>query len=141
MLGVYIDTLVLCTLTGIIVVQTLLHYNLDLSNFTGPDVIIYLFEFYFDYFGKILGYLFILLFAFSSIIGEFYLGETNLLYLNHSRKTKIIYRILFSITLFFGVFYTTEQAMSLIDFGIILIGSINIFIVINLLKKENYVIE
>lgn len=141
MLGVYIDTLLLCTLTGIFVVQTILHYNLDLTQFSGPDVIIYLFDFYFDFFGKILGFLFIFFFAFSSIIGEFYLGETNLLYLSHNKKTKIIYRLLFSLAIIFGVFYTTEQAMSLIDIGIIVLGSINIFIVLKLLKKENYNIE
>ena len=141
MLGVYIDTLLLCTLTGIFVVQTILHYNLDLSKFSGPDVIIYLFDFYFDYFGKILGFLFIFFFAFSSIIGEFYLGETNLLYINHTKKTKLIYRILFSISIFFGVFYTTEQAMNLIDIAIVLIGAINIYIVLKLLKNEKYKIE
>ncbi len=136
MFGVYVDTLILCTLTGVFVVQTMMSKNIDLSSFEGPDLIIYLMNLYFDHVGIFLGIFFLICFAFSSVLGEFYLGENNLLFISNNKFFKIFYRIMFSIMLIFGVFFTTEQAMNLVDLGIIILGIINIFIILLLLKKH-----
>ena len=141
MFGVYIDTLILCTLTGIFVVQTMISKKVDLTLFEGPDLIIYLMEIYYSKIGTILGVFFLICFAFSSVLGEFYLGESNLLFISNNRFTKIFYRIVFSLMLIFGVFYTTEQALNLVDIGIIILGMINITTLILLLKKNNWTLK
>jgi AGCS family alanine or glycine:cation symporter len=138
MLGVYIDTLLLCTLTGIFVVQTMMSKNIDLTNFQGPDLIIYLMNIYFDHVGVFLGIFFLICFAFSSVLGEFYLGESNLLFISNNKFFKLFYRFMFSIMLIFGVFFTTEQAMNLVDLGIIILGIINLTVILLLLKKDKW---
>ena len=136
MFGVYVDTLILCTLTGIFVVQTMLSKNIDLTSFEGPDLIIYLMNSYFEYVGVFLGVFFLICFAFSSVLGEFYLGENNLLFISNNKFFKLFYRIMFSIMLIFGVFFSTKQAMDLVDVGIIILGIINLTIILLLLKKN-----
>lgn len=138
MFGVYVDTLILCTLTGIFVVQTMMSKNIDLTNFQGPDLIIYLMNIYFEHIGVFLGIFFLICFAFSSVLGEFYLGENNLLFISNNKFFKIFYRIMFSIMLIFGVFFTTEQAMNLVDVGIIILGIINLIVILLLLKKDKW---
>lgn len=138
MFGVYVDTLILCTLTGIFVVQTMISKNIDLTNFQGPDLIIYLMNIYFEHVGVFLGIFFLICFAFSSVLGEFYLGENNLLFISNNKFFKIFYRIIFSIMLIFGVFFTTEQAMNLVDVGIIILGIINLIVILLLLKKDKW---
>ena len=138
MFGVYVDTLILCTLTGIFVVQTMMSKNIDLTNFQGPDLIIYLMNIYFEHVGVFLGIFFLICFAFSSVLGEFYLGENNLLFISNNKFFKIFYRIIFSIMLIFGVFFTTEQAMNLVDVGIIILGIINLIVILLLLKKDKW---
>lgn len=138
MFGVYVDTLILCTLTGIFVVQTMMSKNIDLTNFQGPDLIIYLMNIYFEHVGVFLGIFFLICFAFSSVLGEFYLGENNLLFISNNKFFKIFYRIIFSIMLIFGVFFTTEQAMNLVDVGIIILGMINLIVILLLLKKDKW---
>ena len=138
MFGVYVDTLILCTLTGIFVVQTMMSKNIDLTSFQGPDLIIYLMNIYFEQVGVFLGIFFLICFAFSSVLGEFYLGENNLLFISNNKFFKIFYRIIFSIMLIFGVFFTTEQAMNLVDVGIIILGMINLIVILLLLKKDKW---
>ena len=40
--------------------------------------------------------------------------------------------------LIFGVFFTTEQAMNLVDLGIIILGIINLIVILLLLKKDKW---
>ena len=102
---------------------------ISIDNFKGSDIIIYLMELYFNKFGIILGLFFIICFAFSSILGEFYLGENNCIFIFKNKFTKFLYRLLFSFAIIFGVFYSTEQVLKLVDFGIIILGLINIFVI------------
>ena len=70
--------------------------------------------------------------------GEFYLGESNLLFISNNKFFKLFYRFMFSIMLIFGVFFTTEQAMNLVDLGIIILGIINLIVILLLLKKDKW---
>lgn len=133
MLGVFIDTLVICTLTGVFILQS----NVDLTLSAGADVIIKILELKLGNFGKMLAMFFLLAFAFSSILGEFYMAEANMLSVinQNQQRFKIAYRVIFSLTIFFGAFYTTSRAMSVVDYGLVILGSINL-IAIFLLEKR-----
>ena len=132
MLGVVIDTLVICTLTGIFIVQlgqtsinsVSITYIIDILNLFLPN------------FGTFLGLFFLLSFALSSVIGEFVMAENNLLLLNDNIKgSKVILRIIFTITLLFGSYFSLNRALKMIDYGLIILGIINIYSLFKLEKK------
>lgn len=132
MLGVVIDTLLICTLTGIFVVQ------LDQASINSIEVtsIIDILNRFLPNFGTFLGLFFLLSFALSSVIGEFVMAENNLLLLNDNIKSsKIILRVVFTITLFFGSYFSLNRALKMIDYGLIILGIINIYSLFKLEKK------
>ncbi len=130
MLGVTIDTLLLCTITGIFIVQ--LNQNLSISVTSIIDIL----EYYLPNFGKILGLFFLLSFALSSVIGEFVMAENNLILISNNQKfSKILLRIIFTFTLIIGSFFSLEKALSLIDYGLIILGILNLYILFKLEKK------
>ena len=136
MLGVFVDTLLMCTITGFFIVQRVS----DFSLFSGGELFFYLFEAEFGFWGILLSFVFLFTFAFVSLIGGYYLGESNALFfsINSFISPKIIilsYRLLFSFGIILGIFYSTERAMMLVDFGLILLGMTNIWAIFTLENK------
>lgn len=132
MLGVIIDTLLICTLTGIFVIQ------LGETSISSIEVtcIIDILNQFLPNFGTFLGLFFLLSFALSSVIGEFVMAENNLLLLSNNIKgSKTILRIVFTITLFFGSYFSLNRALKMIDYGLIVLGIINIYSLFKLEKK------
>ncbi len=135
MFGVFIDTVLLCTLMGIFI----LIYTPNLADFTGSDLIINVFEQTFGAFGSFLASFFLITFAFASLCGQYYLGESNAIYLSQNYKIKykimiVIYRALFIMGIIIGITTTTLENFVLIDIGMIFLGSINVFVIIYLAK-------
>lgn len=127
MLGVTIDTLLLCTITGIFIVQ--LNQNLSISVTSIIDIL----EYYLPNFGKILGLFFLLSFALSSVIGEFVMAENNLILIGQNHFfSKILIRIVFTFTLIIGSFFSLNKALTLIDYGLVILGILNLYILFKL---------
>lgn len=137
MLGVYVDTLIMCTLTGIVIVQL----NIDLSLFEGADLVIEVFKSKMGWFGNLIGCAFLFIFAFSSLLGQYYLGESNALLFTKFFKINIktiifIYQLIFILGLIIGVCFDMEVMIGLVDIGLLLLGGMNL-IVLSLLEKKN----
>lgn len=129
MLGVIVDTLILCTLTGIFLVQLNQNYSISVTS------IIDILEFYLPNFGKFLGLFFLLSFALSSVIGEFVMAENNIILISQNKLfSKFLLRFVFTFTLILGSFFSLDKAFSLIDYGLIILGLINLYV---LFKLEN----
>lgn len=143
LLGVLIDTFVLCTLTGIFIELYGIGFQ---GNIT--DMLKFCFQQFLGNFGLSLYSIFIVFFGFVSVLGLYYLGENNLMYLviyhNLSFKImKIIYQILFIIGIVIGIFGSFNSIMWLVDISIIMLGTINIFSLIKIefcqkLLKNNH---
>lgn len=132
MLGVVIDTLFLCTITGIFIIQLNQNHSYDFSVTSIIDIL----DNMLPNFGTFLGLFFLLAFALSSVIGEFVMAENNLLLLTKNTKvSKIILRIIFTFTLFFGSYFSLNRALSMIDYGLVVLGIINIYSLFKLEKK------
>lgn len=132
MLGVVIDTLFMCTITGILIIQI----NPSLNNNLSSTVIMDILDYYLPSFGKYLGLFFLMSFALSSIIGEFVMAENNLhLLVKNNHFSKIFIRIVFSITILFGSYFTLAKALYLIDYGLVILGIINVYSLYQLEKK------
>lgn len=137
MLGVYVDTLLMCTITGIVIVQL----NIDFNQFEGADLVIEIFKSNFGIFGCLMGSIFLFIFAFSSLLGQYYLGESNALLFTKFCKIKgkniiFIYQIIFIIGLIVGIYFNMQIIIGLVDIGLLLLGGTNIIVLCLLEKKD-----
>lgn len=132
--GVFTDTILMCSLTGFV----LLIYEMDLSSYQGVDLILDIFQKMLGGFGIVLAVFFLLTFAISTVVSEFYLGESNLLYLIKGRKGKkvynYLYKCLFSLGIIIGVNNTTSSIFTIVDNGMILLGVCNLYALFRLRK-------
>jgi AGCS family alanine or glycine:cation symporter len=75
----------------------------------------------------------ILLFAYSSIIGNYYYGEANVRYLTKSNSVMTVYRIFSAgVFVFFGALASLELAWSMIDFCMALLTICNLVAIVAL---------
>src|SRR5699024_7586684 len=71
----------------------------------------------------------ILFFAFSSIIGNYYYGETNIEFINAHKSWLVTYRLLVLVMLMFGASATVEIVWSIADLFMSLMAIINLFVI------------
>lgn len=133
-IGVFVDTIVMCSLTGFVI----LIYDMKLDGFEGADLILYIFERTLGGFGKYMSVFFLLSFATATVVSEFYLGESNLLYLinkkGHKKLYVFLYKCLFLTGIFIGVTYSTKEIFQIVDNGMVLLGVFNIYAILKLRK-------
>ena len=132
-MGVFIDTVIMCSLTGIMI----LVYKVDLNKYTGYDLIVYAFTNIFGFYGKYLACFFMFTFGLATVVSQYYLGESNLLFISKQKKKKklvLMYQCMFIIGITIGVFYPLNKIWDLIDYGMIGIGIINLYAIIRLEK-------
>ena len=130
----FIDTVVMCTLFGLVIILSGIEYK----NYDASSLAIKTFECLFNNkWGLYLGSLFLFFFSFVTIIGSYYSGETNSLFFGNkkTKKVKNIYRIIFSICLFLGVFFKENTLWELVDYGIVILGIINVYVMIKMRRK------
>ena len=125
-LGVFTDTLVVCTCTALIIMCSGL-YNCGANGIELTQVAM---TYHIGPAGKYIGAVCILFFAFSSVIGNYYYGECNLTFLcNGSEYTKAaiqIYRLLLGILIFLGSLMTIEVVWALVDFFMVIMTVVNL---------------
>lgn len=110
MIGVFIDTIVVCSATALIVLVT---DSMD-SGLTGALLTQKAFEIGFGRVGLILLAVALTFFAFTTIIGWYYFGETNIKFL-FGKKGLTPYRIIVIAFLIVGSFQKIELVWSLSD--------------------------
>lgn len=131
--AVFFDTVIMCFLTGIMI---LLLTN-DLDNLNGYELIINIFKKIFSFnenIGKYIAIIFMLIFGLATIVTQYYIGESNLLFLSNKKNNnvKIMYKCLFIIGLFIGVYFSLNSIWKIIDYGMVAVGCINIYAIIKL---------
>ncbi len=130
--GVFVDTLFICTASAVIVllcqkyevggeVTGIALMQASLSSELGP------FAGYFMSFT-------ITLFAFSSIIGNYYYGEINMGYLSKNPYVLTVFRIIVVCMVFFGSYATLELVWNLADLFMALLALTNLYAIARLGK-------
>ncbi|MBQ7684260.1 MAG: alanine:cation symporter family protein [Bacteroidaceae bacterium] len=138
-LGVFVDTLVICTCTAFVILLSGLYDNgEDGSILTGSAMQLHL-----GVFGRWYLTAIVFLFAFSTIIGNYFYGESNIRFITKKRWPIQAFRIVSALTVFFGGLVTLIQAWSVIDFMMAIIVIINLVAVMRLAKyvyrlKDDY---
>ncbi|MCR5679561.1 MAG: alanine:cation symporter family protein [Prevotella sp.] len=110
--GTFWDTVVICALTGMVLVSSILAYP-DISYADGAALTKVAFG-KIPYVGAPLLTFGILTFAFSTILGWSYYGESAVNYLE-GRRTNRFYRIMFIVALFFGCIVKLDIIWNIAD--------------------------
>lgn len=135
-LGIYVDTLIIGTLSAI-VIMCCDFSNLNIRDVNGIEVVKYAFSYQLGEFGNVLITLIIILFAFATIITGYYYVESSFKYFNKNNKKSILFlkiAILFLIIL--GSITSSSLLWNITDFFIGIIAVINIYALFKLRKNR-----
>lgn len=110
--GTFWDTVIICALTGIVLVSSILAYP-DISYADGAALTKVAFS-KIPYIGAPLLTFGILTFAFSTILGWSYYGESAVNYIEEQRANRF-YRILYIVSLFFGSIINLDIIWNIAD--------------------------
>ena len=123
-LGVYVDTLLICTCTAFIIILS----GVSLNNVEGISLTQRAIdaEFHSSGFGAAFVSVAIFFFAFTSIIANYYYGETNIRFINNKPAWIYCYRSLVSIMVLIGGLSTLGIVWSLADITMSLMALCNI---------------
>lgn len=129
-LGVFTDTLVICSCTAFIILISGLYTDTSLNGINLTQMAL---QSEIGSTGPVFVAVAILLFAYSSIIGNYYYGEANVRYLTKSKSVMTVYRIFSAgVFVFFGALASLELAWSMIDFCMALLTICNLVAIVAL---------
>lgn len=129
-LGVFTDTLVVCSCTAFIILISGLYTDTSLNGINLTQMAL---QSEIGNVGPVFVAVAILLFAYSSIIGNYYYGEANVRYLTKSNSVMTVYRIFSAgVFVFFGALASLELAWSVIDFCMALLTICNLVAIVAL---------
>ena len=133
-LGVYTDTLLICTCTAILILCSGL-YDCGAN---GIELTQAAMTFHIGPSGKYIIAVCILFFAFSSVLGNYYYGECNINFLcngsPHTRTAINIYRVILGVLIFIGSLSTIEIVWALVDFCMVIMTVCNLIAILLLGK-------
>lgn len=135
-LGVFTDTLIICTCTAFIILFS--GVPLD-GSLNGVQLTQGALQQEVGDIGSIYVAIAILLFAFSSIIGNYYYGEANIRFITSNKKVLFGYRILVGGMVLFGALASLDLAWSLADVTMGLMTICNL-IAISLLSRQAFLL-
>jgi AGCS family alanine or glycine:cation symporter len=129
-LGVFTDTLLVCSCTAFIILLSGLYTTPELNGIALTQAAL---QQEIGSWGMLFIAIAILLFAFSSIIGNYYYGEANVRHLTDNRHVTTVYRLLSGgIFVLFGALATLEIVWSLGDLCMALLTGCNLIAIIAL---------
>lgn len=130
-LGVFTDTIVICSCTAFIILLSDVPLS---SELTGIELTQKALSSHIGSFGSIFIAICVLLFAFSSIVGNYYYGEANIEFLSKKKIYITLYRICVALMVLFGATVSMDIVWNLADVIMALMAITNL-IAIALLGK------
>lgn len=129
--SVFVDTLIICSCTAFIVLLS------DYTHFPGLEGIALTQAALTQELGPLGNYFIsasVLLFAFTSIIGNYYYGQANVEFLSRRRRVMVVFRMMVSIMILLGAVMKLELAWGLADLCMSVMALINIYAIFRLRK-------
>lgn len=137
-LGVFIDTLVVCTATAAIVLLGGAYLQSDATsiNLTQASLVGILG----DWAGSFLAII-VFMFAFSTVIGNYYYGESNIGFIKESKNGLLVFRIFVVLFVMFGSIAKVQVVWDLADLFMAIMAIINLIAILKLWKVAKPVIQ
>lgn len=126
-LGVFTDTLIICSCTSFMILLS--DVPLD-GSVKGIELTQLALQSQIGSFGNIFISLCILLFAFSSIIGNYYYGESNIQFITNNKVYIFIYRVFVALMVFSGSLLGIDIVWNLADVFMGLMAIINLIAIL-----------
>ena len=131
-LGVFTDTLMVCSCTAFIILISGLYNNPELNGIALTQSAL---QSEIGAAGPIFVAVAIFLFAFSSIIGNYYYGEANIRFMTKSTTVMTAYRILSAgVMVLFGAMASLELVWNIVDFFMAFLTACNLIAILALGK-------
>ena len=131
-LGVFTDTLLVCSCTAFIILISGLYQMPELN---GINLTQSAFQAEIGAAGPVFVAIAIFLFAFSSIIANYYYGEANIRFMTNSHNVLTFYRVFSGgVMVMMGAFVTLEMAWNMVDLCMALLTACNLVAIIALGK-------
>lgn len=121
-LGVFTDTIVICTCTAFVIILSGVYDN-------GEDGIVLTgtaMEHHLGNFGRWFLTAAIFLFAYSTVIANYFFGETNIRFITQKKWAVQAFRVVTGLTVLAGGFMSLQQSWALVDLGMALMTFINL---------------
>ena len=137
-MGVFIDTLVICTATAMIVLLSDAYLNADAASINLTQASLQ------DHLGSwasVMLAITIFFFAFSSVIGNYYYGESNIEFIKDSKTALTIFRIIVIGFVFFGSIAKVQLVWDLADVFMGIMAFINLIAIAMLWKIAKKVLD
>lgn len=126
-LGVFTDTLIICSCTSFMILLS--DVPLD-GSVKGIELTQLALQSQIGHFGNIFISLCILLFAFSSIIGNYYYGESNIQFITNKKSYIFVYRVFVALMVFCGSLLGIDIVWNLADVFMGLMAIINLIAIL-----------
>ncbi|MCH7336690.1 alanine/glycine:cation symporter family protein [Acinetobacter sp. NIPH 2699] len=127
MLGVFVDTFIVCSCTAIIILASGLYHD---AGFEGVALTQRALESQIGSWGSGFLALILFLFAFSSIIGNYAYAEGNVRFINNNPTLMFIFRILVLMMVYFGAITSVPLVWSMADLSMGLMATINLIAIL-----------
>ena len=138
-LGVFTDTLLVCSCTAFMILISGLYSTPDLNGIALTQAAL---NSEIGAFGPTFIAIAILLFAFSSIIGNYYYGEANIRFMTSSNAVLTVYRVLSGgVLVMFGAMASLEKVWNLGDLCMALLTACNLVAIVRLGKYAFRLLE
>ncbi|MEJ8777160.1 alanine/glycine:cation symporter family protein [Pseudogracilibacillus sp. ICA-222130] len=137
-LGVFFDTIIVCSATAFIIILA------DIYGTGEKDGILLTqasMELHVGVWAPYFVAIAILFFAFSSIIGNYYYGETNIEFINANKAWMNVYRVLVLVMVMFGALAQVSVVWSMADLFMGLMAIINLTVIMLLGKVASQVLD
>ncbi|CDM68988.1 Sodium/alanine symporter family protein [Clostridium bornimense] len=131
-LGVFTDTILICTCTALIILLSDVYTVGEVSGIALTQKAL---SSHIGGFGNIFIAVCIFFFAFSSIIGNYYYGETNLEFINTSKTLLIVYRVFVVVMVILGTIAPLGVVWAASNIFMSLMALINLLVILLLGKK------
>ena len=131
-LGVFTDTLIICTCTALIILLGRSNINPDINGIQLTQAAL---ESEVGAVGNIFIAIAILLFAFSSIIGNYYYGEANIRFLTRRKGVLLVYRLAVVAMVMCGAVMSLNTAWGFADITMALLTIINLIAIVPLSRQ------
>lgn len=132
-LGVYFDTLVICTITAFIILVTFPDASdRDAIDTQGAELTQAALETSLGTIGAVLLALILFLVAFTSILGNYSYGEANVLFISDDERIRRIFAVVLTVVVFLGSLIGVDLAWEIAGVTMVIIAAFNLVVITRL---------
>lgn len=130
-LGVFVDTIIICSCTALMILVS----GVDIKGADGITLTTNAIEAVIGPVGRVFVTIAVILFAYSTVVGNYFYGETNIRFISSNPLYVKIFRLLTSVIVFGGSVMALQTAWSIVDISMGLMTIVNLIAIVLLSGK------